>query len=124
MLLAQIYNNRYRQQTHRLVYSSDIVPRVPPEFLTYRHVGIEHYLTTFGRVLTEQEAVKRWHLIEGLGFVPLQLYKVGRGLARRHESGLRSLYRLMLLILLPGLSDHYPADYVHALSQHARKQEL
>ena len=87
-----------------------------------RHVGLEHYVTSFGQVLTEPHMVKRWHLIEGIGFVPLQLYKIVRGLARRQESGLRSVYRLVLLVLLPGLSDHYPADYERQLRLNLQKQ--
>lgn len=105
------------------MYSSDIVPRVPPEFLQYCHVGTEHYITSFGAVHTERDSVKRWHLIEGLGFIPLQLYKVVRGLAQGQESPLRSLYRIVLLVLLPGLSDHFPADYVHQLRRAVRRQQ-
>ena len=79
-----------------------------------RHVGTEHYITSFAHVHTEPHMVERWHLIEGIGFIPLQLYKVVRGLVRRQESSLRSVYRLVLLILLPGLSDHYPAGEASA----------
>ena len=120
---AKLYNERFRGYTHRMIYSADIVPRVPPEFLQYSHVGGEHYINAFGTVHTEPAAIKRWHMYEGVGFIPFYLYKIVQGLASRKESALRSLYRIVLFVALPGLSDHWPADYELQLRRHVRKQE-
>jgi hypothetical protein len=57
------------------------------------------------------QEVKRWHNIEGWGFIPLYLYKLLAGVFDRREGALRSLYRVFLLVTFPGLTDHWPADY-------------
>lgn len=120
---VDLYNERFRSYTHRLVYSADIVPRVPPEFLNYCHVGGEQYINAFGTVHSEPAAIRRWHTIEGFGFVPLYLYKIVQGLVSRNESPLRTVYRIVLLVILPGLSDHWPADYERQLRKHVRERE-
>lgn len=35
---------------HRFVNNNDIVPRVPPSFLFYRHAGELHYINTYGNI--------------------------------------------------------------------------
>ena len=55
--------------------------------------------------------IKKAHKIEGWGFLPLYLYKLGRGLLGGSENPMRTLYRLLLLVTFPGLNDHFPGDY-------------
>ena len=107
---ARACERAYENRLHRLVHASDIVPRVPPKFLSYSHVGKEHFITSFGRIVIDQAEIKRWHRIEGLGFLPLYVYKVVAGIVVRGE-WLRTLYRIVLLFVLPGLADHWPSDY-------------
>ena len=42
------------------------------------------------------------------GFIPFAFAKLVLGLLDPLESKLRALYRLVCLLLLPGLSDHFP----------------
>ena len=107
---ARSFEAAFPDRIHRLVHSSDIVPRVPPKFLHYTHAGRERFITSFGQVISEPAEVKRWHNIEGFGFLPLYVYKVAAGVFMRRES-LRSVYRIVLLFVLPGLADHWPSDY-------------
>lgn len=100
----------YPERIHRLVHASDIVPRVPPKFLQYVHCGRERFITSFGGMVTEPGDIRRWHRIEGFGFLPLYVYKLAAGVIGRGE-GLRTVYRLVLLLILPGLADHWPSDY-------------
>jgi triacylglycerol lipase len=55
---------------HRWVNNNDIVTRVPPAFMGYRHDGIEHYLNSFGNIrkMTYWQRIKdRWRgMITGL----------------------------------------------------------
>ena len=111
----------YAGRIYHLVHGSDIVPRVPPKFLEYVHAGKERFITSFGRVLTDEADIRKWHRIEGAGFVPLYLYKVLAGIVVRGES-LRTLYRIVLLIVLPGLADHWPSDYEVAVRKHLDQQ--
>lgn len=113
----------YPQRIHYLVHASDIVPRIPPKFLDYAHAGQEHFITSFGRIVSDPVQVRRWHRIEGFGFVPLYLYKLGAGVLTRGES-LRTLYRVVLLFVLPGLSDHWPSDYEVWVRRQAEQQPL
>lgn len=55
--------------------------------------------------------IKKWHQIEGWGFLPLYLYKLVSGLLGGQENPMRTLYRLLLLVTFPGLNDHFPGDY-------------
>lgn len=55
--------------------------------------------------------MKKWHRREGWGFIPLYLYKIIAGAFDSKESKLRTLYRIVLLVVFPGLTDHWPSDY-------------
>ena len=55
--------------------------------------------------------MKRWHQIEGWGFLPLYLYKLVGGALNPREGAMRTLYRVGLLVTFPGLNDHLPAEY-------------
>ena len=59
--------------------------------------------------------IRKWHQIEGWGFLPLYLYKLGSGLLGGQENPMRTLYRLLLLVTFPGLNDHFPGDYENKL---------
>ncbi|KAK9807288.1 hypothetical protein WJX73_008211 [Symbiochloris irregularis] len=112
----------YPQRIHHFVHASDIVPRVPPMILEYRHTGKERFITSLGRVLSDEAQIKRWHRIEGFGFLPLYLYKIGAGILTRGET-LRTVYRVVLLVVLPGLADHWPSDYEAAIRRQIDRHE-
>ncbi|BDA50872.1 probable feruloyl esterase A at C-terminar half [Coccomyxa sp. Obi] len=95
----------------RVCHGADIICRLPPRMLQYADAGQEVFVTSTGRVLFDPKEVKRWHNIEGWGFIPLYLYKLVAGMFDRREKLLRSLYRVFLLVTFPGLTDHWPADY-------------
>lgn len=42
------FNSKFKM--YRFVNNNDIVPRVPPAFLFYRHAGELHYINTYGQV--------------------------------------------------------------------------
>lgn len=119
---AAACESAYPQRIYHFVHASDIVPRVPPQFLEYQHTGRERFITTFGKVLSDDAEIKRWHRIEGLGFLPLYLYKICAGVVVRGEI-LRTLYRIVLLVVLPGLADHWPSDYEDAMRRHIDVQK-
>ena len=50
------------------------------------------------------QEVKRWHQIEGWGFLPLYLYKLVGGALNPREGAMRTLYRVGLLVTFPGAS--------------------
>ncbi|CAN8259379.1 unnamed protein product [Cochlearia groenlandica] len=109
----------------RVVYCNDLVPRLPYDDKTflYKHFGLCLYYDSFYNetkaedepdpnpygmryeILGHVNAV--WELIRGLtmGFIHGPDYK---------EGWFRILFRLMGL-LIPGLSDHCPTDYVNSV---------
>jgi hypothetical protein len=94
-----------------------VVPHFPPHFLDYRHCGPEAFLTSRGRLVTDQGEVRKAHVREGWGFLPFYLYKLVAGALDPQEAALRTVYRAVLLVLLPGLSDHFPGDYESRLKK-------
>ena len=48
-------------------------------------------------------------------FLVLYIYKMVAGLLVEGESPVRTLQRLILLFVAPGLSDHWPSDYERKL---------
>jgi hypothetical protein len=152
--------------------------QVPPRWLDYEHCGDEIYISSFGRILAGEKAIRRQVVREARarywlaaccarvrggragmrmlswlpcsiashpgracdvrpplpapaswespgvdappaadgrprrrqtwGFIPFAFAKLVLGLADPLESKLRALYRLVCLLLLPGLSDHFP----------------
>jgi triacylglycerol lipase len=67
---SQRYVNYVRMEAYRWVNNNDIVPRLPPAWLGYRHKGQEIYLNTYGKIrhLTGWQRVKdRWRgFVRGL----------------------------------------------------------
>ncbi|KAK9808596.1 hypothetical protein WJX72_000227 [[Myrmecia] bisecta] len=113
---ADAYTNANPGKTFRMVYASDIIPKVPPRWLEYTHFGEERFLTTFGQLLDDPKQITKWRRREAWGFLPLGFYKIGHGVVGSDEhSLLRGLYRFMLLFVLPGLGDHWPSDYERML---------
>ena len=48
---------------------------MPPRWLEYEHCGEERYITSFGRILSDPEAMRRWRNYEARpcpGFVSLK----------------------------------------------------
>ncbi|CAL5223184.1 g5658 [Coccomyxa viridis] len=98
-------------RVYRVAHGADIIPYLPPKMLEYADVGPEIFITSTGKVLFNQKDIRKWHQIEGWGFLPLYLYKLGSGLLGGQENPMRTLYRLLLLVTFPGLNDHFPGDY-------------
>lgn len=98
----------------RVTHAADIIPFVPPRWIGYEHPAEELYISSVGGLHRGAADLKKWHRIESFGFLPLYLYKVVNGVARG-ESLLRAVYRMALLVSVPGLSDHWPADYERKL---------
>ncbi len=65
--------------------------------------------------LCGMQEMKRRHRREGWLFVPLYFYKLIAGAFDAKESKLRTLYRIVLLVVFPGLNDHWPSDYENKL---------
>ncbi|KAL0038755.1 hypothetical protein WJX79_006617 [Trebouxia sp. C0005] len=110
-LLGEQYPNR----TFRYVHGADIIPKIPPRFLLYDHFPREIYLSSFGQLVLETRDIAKWHKGEAWGYLPIQLYKTVGNLIRLRESPIRTIYRLALLLTVPGLSDHFPQDYEQLL---------
>lgn len=87
------------------------MPHFPPKFLGYQHCRPEAFLTSRGQLVLDQQEVRQAHVREAWFFLPLYLHKLVAGALNPREAALRTLYRLALLVLLPGLSDHFPGDY-------------
>jgi triacylglycerol lipase len=64
------YVNYVHVEAHRWVNNNDIITRLPPQWLGYRHKGQEIYLNAYGRIrrLTPWQRVKdRWRgFVRGL----------------------------------------------------------
>lgn len=112
---CQMLADNYPQQTFRYVHAADIIPKVPPRFLLYAHFPREIFLSSFGQLVLKTEDIARWHTIEAWGYLFIQLQKTFGNLIRFRESPVRTIYRLALLISIPGLSDHFPQDYEQLL---------
>ncbi len=78
---------------------------MPPKFLEYHHFGEEHYLTSWGRHVSSTMEISKARRVETFGFLPLYLWKLVAGLALNPKEGsLRTVYRIVMLFLLPGKS--------------------
>ena len=104
-------SQNYPEATFRYVHGADIIPKVPPQFLLYEHFPREVYLSSFGQLVSDTKEIEKWHKREAWGYLPIQLYKIIGNLITLKESPVRTLYRLALLLSVPGLSDHFPVDY-------------
>lgn len=92
------YVNHTKMEWYRWVNNNDIVPRVPPRWLGYRHSGVEIYLNRRGRISRVTgvwRARDRWW-----GFV--------RGLTRWR---------------IDQLSDHFMGDYIRAIMYEISEEE-
>ena len=108
-------SQNYPDATFRYVHGADIIPKVPPQFLLYEHFPTEIYLSSFGQLVLDAQDIQKWHKNEAWGYLPIQLYKTVGNLITLKESPVRTLYRLALLLSVPGLSDHFPVDYERLL---------
>lgn len=64
---------------------------------------------------TGAQDIQRWRTIETWGFLLLYLYKIPAGKLWRGESWLRLLYRIAFIVVMPGLTDHFPCEYERIL---------
>ena len=112
---CRLLGKHYPGSTFRYVHGADIIPKIPPKFLLYDHFPREIFLSSFGQLVLETKDVARWHKAEAWGYLPIQLYKTVGDLVRLREGPIRTLYRLALLLTVPGLADHFPQDYEQLL---------
>lgn len=112
---CNLLGEQYPNSTFRYVHGADIIPKIPPRFLLYDHFPREIYLSSFGQLVLETRDIAKWHKGEAWGYLPIQLYKTVGNLIRLRESPIRTIYRLALLLTVPGLSDHFPQDYEQLL---------
>ena len=54
-----------------------------------------------------------------LTFFALYIWKIVEGPRFYHESIVRTMERLALMFIAPGLSNHWPSDYKRCLRKHA-----
>ena len=111
----------YPEASLRYVHGADIIPKIPPMFLLYDHFPTEILLSSFGDLVLDTDLIRRWHKIESYGYLPIQLLKTFGNLVCLRESPIRTLYRLALLVSIPGLSDHFPQDYEQLLRDQVTK---
>lgn len=111
----------YPEANFRYVHGADIIPKIPPMFLLYDHFPTEIFLSSFGDLVLDADLIRRWHTTESYGYLPIQLLKTFGNLVRLRESPIRTLYRLALLLSVPGLSDHFPQDYEKLLRDQVTK---
>ena len=112
---CRLLSGNYPEANFRYVHGADIIPKIPPRFLLYDHFPTEIFLSSFGDLVLDSHLISRWHTIESYGYLPIQLLKTFGNLIRLRESPIRTLYRLALLVTVPGLSDHFPQDYEQLL---------
>ncbi|PIN10582.1 putative lipase [Handroanthus impetiginosus] len=104
---------------YRFVYNHDIVPRLPFDFsfLMYKHFGTCIYINSVyeAQVLEEEPARKNfitervdamWELVRS--------FLLPHVFGPEYKEGLLQLMFRMSGLLLPGLPDHGPQDYVNA----------
>lgn len=54
---ARTFDGIFRSRTFRFVNNNDVVARIPPRLLGYRHIGLLHYFNRHGELRNEQT---RW----------------------------------------------------------------
>ena len=111
-------SDNYPGLNFRYVHGADIIPKIPPIFLLYDHFPTEIFLSSFGHLVLDNCLIKRWHKVEGYGYLLIQLAKTVGNLVRLQESPVRTVSRLALYLSVPGLSDHFPQDYERLLRHH------
>ena len=112
---CRLLSENYPDGNFRYVHGADIIPKIPPRFLLYDHFPREIYLSSFGQLVLETKDIAAWYKTETWGYLPIQLYKTVGNVIRLRESPIRTIYRLALLLTVPGLSDHFPQDYEQLL---------
>ncbi|KAJ7557290.1 hypothetical protein O6H91_05G120800 [Diphasiastrum complanatum] len=114
-----------RSRYFRVVYCSDLVPRVPfdDHISQFKHSGLCWYFDSFytGRIIYEEPNKNYFSLLYVL---PMELYAIWElifsfFIAKIHgrsyrESGSSTLFRVSGL-LLPGVAAHSPVNYVNAV---------
>ncbi|KAG8643162.1 triacylglycerol lipase OBL1 [Manihot esculenta] len=114
-------NNRY----YRVVYSNDMVPRVPfdDKIFAFKHFGVCLYYDSryFGRFMDEEPNRNFFSLKHMIPMRVNALWEIIRSFVISHthgpeyqESWFCTLFRIMGLVL-PGISAHSPIDYVNSV---------
>lgn len=74
--MVDMYGNGSKRKMFRINHSSDIVPKVPPPMLGYRHHPLEYFLTYDGFMYDEPQDIELWKLVELILFNHLYWYKL------------------------------------------------
>ncbi|KAA6419141.1 MAG: hypothetical protein FRX49_10881 [Trebouxia sp. A1-2] len=74
--MVDMYGNSSKRKMFRINHSSDIVPKVPPPILGYRHHPLEYFLTYDGFMYSEPQDIELWKLVELILFDRLYRYKL------------------------------------------------
>ena len=91
------YVNHVKLQHYRWVNNNDIVTRVPPSFLGYRHSGTEMYLNRIG----QQQKIAGW---------------------RRVSDRIQGFAKALLRFRIDHLSDHSVLQYIDTIFKLARNE--
>ncbi|KAL0025452.1 hypothetical protein WJX77_001094 [Trebouxia sp. C0004] len=96
--MVEMYSNGSKRKMFRINHSSDIVPKVPPPILGYRHHPLEYFLTYDGFMYNEPQDIELWKLVELILFNRLYLYKLWYNWSKFAPDGESLLNTLMLSI--------------------------
>jgi triacylglycerol lipase len=123
------YVNYVQLEAYRWVNNNDIVARLPPAWLGYRHKGQEVYINAYGKIrrLTSWQRVKdRWRgFVRGLRdgrFDHFADHSIGRYL-QHIRSAVEEEEGLSLRALPLALSDHAPRPVRHGALGGQRSNE-
>ncbi|DBB05138.1 TPA: hypothetical protein ACH3X3_010391 [Trebouxia sp. C0006] len=136
--MVDMYGNGAKRKMFR-INSSDIVPKVPPPILGYRHHPLEYFLTYDGFMYNEPQDIELWKLVELILFNRLYWYKLwynwnkfapdganalgkNKAIVRFRRCAWHTVLRLYFwtggfftLFLIQGIlryiPDHWPSDY-------------
>ncbi len=103
---TNLYNEGYAALTFRFVNNNDIVPRVPPCELTYRHVDLRKYFDSHCNLVSDMRILEL--LLDSFEGSTLGLRKLFEELAHQHGQQLP----------LPDfIEDHLIANYITCLKE-------
>ncbi len=90
---AQYFNTDFGFKTFRVVNKNDLIPRIPPRSLRYRHVGQLHYFDRTGQRHSRSKAAFR--LLDSLKIHANDLFDLDFSAAENHDIGpyLQMLYQ-------------------------------
>ncbi|KAK9854821.1 hypothetical protein WJX84_008652 [Apatococcus fuscideae] len=120
---CRILAEHYPGKTFRYVHGSDIVCKLPTGW-GYQHFALERFITSFPRlhgpvtrVCFEEDSsaeVERCRRFEDRWGLPIGLVKL---LLSPFEEGWTRVGARILMLPLPGMTDHFPGDYERALRE-------